>query len=77
MEFFKKIPNIRFMELRKYWYVLSLVMVLGSAVLIAVPACPTANKSYADSSGFGNPLIDPFFRSRSNCPARPVIILCA
>lgn len=36
MEFFKKVPNIRFMELRRYWYVLSAVLVLGSILLIAV-----------------------------------------
>lgn len=34
MEFFKKVPNIRFMELRRYWYVLSLLMVLGSIGLV-------------------------------------------
>jgi preprotein translocase subunit SecF len=34
MEFFKKVPTIRFMELRRYWYVLSAVVVLGSIALV-------------------------------------------
>ena len=34
MEFFKKVPTIRFMELRRYWYVLSAVVVLASIGLI-------------------------------------------
>ncbi len=34
MEFFKKVPAIRFMELRRYWYALSVVMVLGSIALV-------------------------------------------
>jgi preprotein translocase subunit SecF len=35
MEFFKKVPTIRFMELRRYWYVLSALVVLGSIALVA------------------------------------------
>ena len=34
MEFFKKVPTIRFMELRRYWYVLSALVVLGSIALV-------------------------------------------
>jgi len=34
MEFFRKVPTIRFMELRRYWYVLSAVVVLGSIALV-------------------------------------------
>lgn len=36
MEFFKKVPSIRFMELRRYWYILSAVVVLGSIALVMV-----------------------------------------
>ena len=49
---------------------------IPTAVLMAVPACPTANRSWADSNGFGKPLTDPFFRRVGNIPARPVSILC-
>jgi preprotein translocase subunit SecF len=35
MEFFKKVPRIRFMALRRRWYLLSAVMVLGSIALAA------------------------------------------
>ena len=45
-------------------------------VLIAVPAWPTENRSYGDSSGAGKPLTEPFLRSLSNCSVRPVSILC-
>jgi len=34
MEFFRKVPTIRFMELRRYWYVLSAVVVLGSIAIV-------------------------------------------
>ena len=34
MEFFRKVPTIRFMELRRYWYVLSAAVVLGSIALV-------------------------------------------
>lgn len=34
MEFFKKVPAIRFMQLRRYWYVFSALVVLGSIALV-------------------------------------------
>jgi preprotein translocase subunit SecF len=34
MEFFKKVPTIRFMELRRYWYAFSAAVVLASIGLI-------------------------------------------
>lgn len=34
MEFFKKVPTIRFMELRRWWYAFSAAVVLGSIGLI-------------------------------------------
>ncbi|MEX0734961.1 MAG: protein translocase subunit SecF [Steroidobacteraceae bacterium] len=34
MEFLKKVPSIRFMALRRYWYVLSAAVVLGSIALV-------------------------------------------
>ncbi len=34
MEFLKEVPSIRFMALRRYWYVLSAAVVLGSIVLV-------------------------------------------
>ncbi len=36
MEFLKKVPSIRFMALRKYWYVLSAVVVAGSIALVLI-----------------------------------------
>jgi len=36
MEFFKKVPSIRFMALRRYWYVLSAVVVLASIALVLI-----------------------------------------
>ena len=36
MEFFRKVPQIRFMERRRYWYVLSAVMIVGSIALVAI-----------------------------------------
>ena len=36
MEFLKKVPSIRFMALRRYWYVLSAAVVVGSIVLVMV-----------------------------------------
>lgn len=35
MEFFKKTPNIRFMETRHWWYAVSVVLMLASIVLLA------------------------------------------
>ncbi len=35
MEFLKQVPSIRFMALRRYWYVLSAAVVLGSILLVA------------------------------------------
>lgn len=34
MEFFKKVPQIRFMERRRYWYGLSGAMIVGSIALV-------------------------------------------
>jgi preprotein translocase subunit SecF len=34
MEFLKQVPSIRFMALRKYWYLLSAAVVLGSILLV-------------------------------------------
>jgi preprotein translocase subunit SecF len=36
MEFLKKVPTIRFMALRRYWYVLSVVVVVASIALVFV-----------------------------------------
>ncbi|MBS1200087.1 MAG: preprotein translocase subunit SecF [Proteobacteria bacterium] len=36
MEFFKKVPQIRFMERRRYWYITSAVMIVASLALVAV-----------------------------------------
>lgn len=36
MEFLKKVPSIRFMALRRYWYILSAAVVIGSIVLVLV-----------------------------------------
>ena len=36
MEFLKKVPSIRFMALRRYWYILSAAVVVGSIVLVMV-----------------------------------------
>ena len=36
MEFLKHVPSIRFMALRRYWYVLSALVVLASIVLVMV-----------------------------------------
>jgi preprotein translocase subunit SecF len=36
MEFFKKVPKIRFMERRRYWYLTSAAMIVASLVLVAV-----------------------------------------
>lgn len=36
MEFLKQVPSIRFMALRRYWYILSAVVVVGSIVLVMV-----------------------------------------
>ena len=36
MEFLKQVPTIRFMALRRYWYVLSALVVAGSIVLVLV-----------------------------------------
>jgi preprotein translocase subunit SecF len=36
MEFLKKVPSIRFMALRRYWYVLSAAVVIGSIALVMV-----------------------------------------
>jgi preprotein translocase subunit SecF len=36
MEFFRKVPAIRFMALRRYWYGISAVLVLGSIALVMV-----------------------------------------
>jgi preprotein translocase subunit SecF len=36
MQFLKRVPSIRFMALRRYWYVLSAVVVAGSIVLVLV-----------------------------------------
>jgi preprotein translocase subunit SecF len=36
MEFIKKVPAIRFMALRRYWYVLSALVVLASIALVLV-----------------------------------------
>jgi len=36
MEFLKKVPSIRFMALRRYWYVLSAAVVVGSIALVMV-----------------------------------------
>lgn len=36
MEFLKKVPTIRFMALRRYWYWLSALVVAGSIVLVLV-----------------------------------------
>ena len=36
MEFLKHVPSIRFMALRRYWYVLSALVVLGSIALVLV-----------------------------------------
>ena len=52
-------------------------LAIPTAVLMAVPACPTAKRSKGDSSGDGKPETLPFFRRRGNWPARPVSILCA
>src|SRR6185503_5297867 len=34
MEFLKEVPNIRFMALRRWWYVLSALVVAGSIALV-------------------------------------------
>jgi preprotein translocase subunit SecF len=34
MEFLKQVPNIRFMALRRYWYVLSVVVVITSIAIV-------------------------------------------
>ena len=34
MEFLKEVPAIRFMALRRYWYVISAVVVLASIALV-------------------------------------------
>ncbi|MGH8251349.1 MAG: protein translocase subunit SecF [Steroidobacteraceae bacterium] len=36
MEFLKQVPSIRFMALRRYWYVLSVLVVAASIALVAV-----------------------------------------
>ena len=36
MEFLKRVPSIRFMALRRYWYVLSALVVLASIALVMV-----------------------------------------
>ncbi|MCU0976725.1 MAG: protein translocase subunit SecF [Steroidobacteraceae bacterium] len=36
MEFFGKVPRIRFMEKRRYWYVISALVIVSSLVLVAV-----------------------------------------
>jgi len=36
MEFIKRVPSIRFMALRRYWYVLSALVVLGSIALVLI-----------------------------------------
>jgi preprotein translocase subunit SecF len=36
MEFLKEVPNIRFMALRRYWYVLSAAVVVASIALVMV-----------------------------------------
>ncbi len=36
MEFFRRVPRIRFMEKRKIWYAISAFIILGSATLLAV-----------------------------------------
>ena len=36
MEFLKEVPNIRFMALRRWWYVLSAIVVAGSIALVMV-----------------------------------------
>ena len=36
MEFLKHVPSIRFMALRRYWYVLSALVVLASIALVMV-----------------------------------------
>ncbi len=36
MEFFKKVPQVRFMERRRYWYITSTVMIVASLALVAV-----------------------------------------
>ena len=36
MEFLKEVPSIRFMALRRYWYVISALVVIGSIVLVFV-----------------------------------------
>lgn len=36
MEFLKKVPSIRFMALRRYWYILSAAVVVGSIALVMV-----------------------------------------
>lgn len=36
MEFLKQVPSIRFMALRKYWYLLSAAVVLGSILLVTI-----------------------------------------
>jgi len=36
MELFHKVSTIRFMEMRRYWYVLSALMIVGSIVLVMV-----------------------------------------
>jgi preprotein translocase subunit SecF len=35
MEFLKQVPSIRFMALRRYWYLISAAVVLGSILLVA------------------------------------------
>jgi preprotein translocase subunit SecF len=36
MEFFKRTPRIRFLEKRRYWYAVSLLVIVGSAVAFVV-----------------------------------------
>ena len=36
MEFLKQVPSIRFMALRRYWYVISALVVAGSIALVMV-----------------------------------------
>ena len=36
MEFLKQVPSIRFMALRRYWYVISALVVVGSIALVIV-----------------------------------------
>jgi preprotein translocase subunit SecF len=36
MEFLKEVPSIRFMALRRYWYVISTLVVIGSIALVFV-----------------------------------------